>query len=51
VQATEESVDNALVAARTMEGADYLVVPALPHAELQRVLRAHELLVESAAKP
>jgi len=51
VQATEESVDNALVAARTMEGADYLVVPALPHAELQRVLRAHGLLVESAAKP
>jgi L-aminopeptidase/D-esterase-like protein len=51
VQATEESVDNALVAAKTMEGADYLVVPALPHAELQRVLRAHGVLVEPAVKP
>jgi D-aminopeptidase len=34
VQATEESVINALVAARTMAGADYWVVPAIPHDQL-----------------
>jgi L-aminopeptidase/D-esterase-like protein len=50
VQATEESVDNAMVAAKTMIGADYVVVPALPHEELQRVLRDHKLLTAEAAK-
>lgn len=44
VQGTEESVVNALVAARTMTGADYWVVPALPHDQLQRVLASHGLL-------
>jgi L-aminopeptidase/D-esterase-like protein len=44
VQATEESVINALVAARTMVGADYWVVPALPHDQLQDVLRKHGML-------
>ena len=44
VQATEESVINALVAAKTMTGADYWVVPALPHDQLQKVLARHGLL-------
>ena len=44
VQATEESVVNALVAAKTMVGADYWVIPALPHEQLQQVLAAHALL-------
>ncbi len=44
VQATEESVINAMVAARTMVGADSWVVPALPHDQLQQVLAAHGML-------
>ena len=44
VQATEESVINALVAAKTMTGANYWVVPAVPHDQLQRVLSSHGLL-------
>lgn len=46
VQAVEESVINSLVAARTMVGADYWVVPAIPHDQLQDVLRRHGLLNE-----
>lgn len=41
VQATEEAIINALLAARTMTGADYLRVPALPHDRLREVLRQH----------
>ena len=44
VQATEESVINAMVAAKTMVGANFWVVPALPHDQLQTVLAAHGLL-------
>lgn len=44
VQAVEESVINAMVAAKTMVGADYWVVPALPHDQLQQVLAAHGML-------
>jgi len=44
VQATEESVINAVVAAKTMTGADYWVVPAIPHDQLQEVLRKHGIL-------
>jgi D-aminopeptidase len=44
IQATEESVINAMVAAKTMTGADYWVVPALPHDQLREVLRSHGLL-------
>jgi L-aminopeptidase/D-esterase-like protein len=43
-QATEESIDNALIAAKTMVGPNYWVVPALPHDELQAVLRKHGML-------
>ena len=46
VHATEESVINAIIAAKTMTGADYWVVPALPHDQLQQVLRKHGLLKE-----
>lgn len=44
VQATEESVINTLIAAKTMTGTDYWVVPAIPHDQLQEVLRKHALL-------
>jgi D-aminopeptidase len=44
VQATEESVINTIVAAKTMVGADYWTVPALPHDQLQQILRRHGLL-------
>ena len=44
VQATEESVINALIAAKTMVGADYWVIPAIPHEQLQGVLRGHGML-------
>ncbi|MBL8770667.1 MAG: P1 family peptidase [Phenylobacterium sp.] len=45
VQGVEEAVVNSMVAARTMTGADYWTVSALPHDQLQQVLRAHGLLV------
>jgi D-aminopeptidase len=44
VQATEESVINVLIAAKTMTGADYWVVPAIPHDQLLEVLRKHGML-------
>jgi len=43
-QATEEAVDNALVAARTMTGPNYWVVSALPHDQLKEILRRHGVL-------
>ncbi|MEM7613199.1 MAG: P1 family peptidase, partial [Pseudomonadota bacterium] len=44
VQATEEAVVNAMIAADTMTGADRYRVPRLPHYELVRVLRKHSLI-------
>jgi L-aminopeptidase/D-esterase-like protein len=41
VEATEEAVVNALVAAETMTGADDVTVHALPHDRLREILRAH----------
>ena len=41
VQATEEAIINALLAAKTMTGADDLRVPALPHDRLRAVLRKY----------
>jgi D-aminopeptidase len=41
VQATEEAIINALLAAKTMTGADYLRVPALPHERLREVLQQY----------
>ncbi len=44
IEATEEAVINSMVAARTMVGADNWKVSALPHDQLQAVLKAHGLL-------
>src|SRR6267154_2751739 len=41
VQATEEAIVNAMLAARTMTGADELTVYALPHDRLRAVLRKY----------
>jgi D-aminopeptidase len=41
VQATEEAIINALLAAKTMTGADDLRVPALPHERLRAVLQKY----------
>jgi D-aminopeptidase len=38
VQATEEAIINAMLAAKTMRGADGYVVPALPHDRLREVM-------------
>jgi D-aminopeptidase len=46
VQATEEAVVNALVAARTMTGADGHTVEALPHDQLREVLQKYNRLAE-----
>jgi D-aminopeptidase len=46
VQATEEAVINALVAAETMTGADGVTVEALPHDRLRELLRRHGRLLE-----
>ncbi len=45
VQATEEAVINALVAAETMTGANDVTVFALPHDRLREVLRKYNRLV------
>ena len=41
VQATEEAIINAMLAARTMRGADGYLVPALPHDRLRAVMRKY----------
>lgn len=45
-EATEEAVDNALIAARTMTGPNYWVVPAIPQDQLKEILRKHNVLKE-----
>ena len=45
-QATEESIVNALVAARTMTGANDLRVTALPHDRLRAVLQRYNRLAK-----
>jgi D-aminopeptidase len=47
VQATEEAVVNALVAARTMTGANGHTVEALPHDRLREVLKKYNRMVEA----
>ncbi len=47
VQATEEAVVNALVAAKTMTGADGHKVEALPHDQLREVLKKYNRLAEA----
>jgi L-aminopeptidase/D-esterase-like protein len=46
VQATEEAIVNAMVAARTMTGANWYRVPALPHDGVREVLARHGRLVD-----
>jgi len=46
VQATEEAIVNALVAARTMTGLNGSRLHALPHDRLRDVLRRYKRLVE-----
>jgi len=46
VQATEEAIINAMLAARTMTGANWYRVPALPHEALREVLRRHGRLAD-----
>jgi L-aminopeptidase/D-esterase-like protein len=41
VQATEEAIINSMLAARTMTGANWYRVPALPHDQLREVLARH----------
>ena len=41
VEATEEAIINAMVAARTMTGIDGHTVPGLPHQQLQEVLKKY----------
>ena len=48
IQATEEAIVNAMVAARTMTGANGLRVYALPHDRLRAALRKYNRLAESA---
>jgi D-aminopeptidase len=46
IQATEESIINAMLAARTMTGADYYRVTALPHDQLKTVLARYNRLAK-----
>jgi L-aminopeptidase/D-esterase-like protein len=46
VQATEEAVINAMVAAETMKGIDDFEVIALPHDRLREVLKKYNRLVQ-----
>ena len=50
VQATEEAIINALVAAETMTGADNHTVFAIPHDRLREVMRRYNRLAETKAK-
>jgi L-aminopeptidase/D-esterase-like protein len=45
VQATEEAIINAMLAAGTMTGANWYRVEALPHDGVREVLARHERLV------
>jgi L-aminopeptidase/D-esterase-like protein len=51
VEATEEAIVNALVAAEDMTGRDGRFVAALPHTELQAVLRRYNRLMPVAPQP
>ena len=49
VQATEEAVINALVAAETMTGRDRNTAHAIPHDGLREILRRHGRLIEAGS--
>jgi D-aminopeptidase len=44
IDATEEAILNAMVAADSAEGANRLFIPRLPHERVTEILRAHNLL-------
>jgi L-aminopeptidase/D-esterase-like protein len=46
VQATEEAITNAMIAAETMTGADYWRSYAIPHDQLRAILKKYNRLVE-----
>ena len=48
VQATEEAIINALVAAETMTGADGHKVIAIPHERLKQVMKKYSRLSETS---
>jgi L-aminopeptidase/D-esterase-like protein len=50
VQATEEAIINALIAAETMTGVDDHKVIAIPHDLLKNILKKYNRLVESNGK-
>ena len=50
VQATEEAIINAMLAARTMTGANWYRVEALPHDAVREVLGRHRRLVGGKAQ-
>ncbi len=50
VQATEEAIINALIAAETMTGVDDHKVIAIPHKLLQQILKKYNRLIESDKK-
>jgi L-aminopeptidase/D-esterase-like protein len=51
VQATEEAITNAMVAAETMTGADDIRAYALPHARLTQILRKYNRLESAVSSP
>jgi L-aminopeptidase/D-esterase-like protein len=50
VEATEEAIINAMLAAETMTGADYRRAWAIPHDQLRAILRKYNRLVEPAPR-
>jgi D-aminopeptidase len=48
INATEEAILNSMVSADSCIGVDGLVVPALPHEEVRRLLASHGLLADIA---
>jgi L-aminopeptidase/D-esterase-like protein len=50
VQCVEEAVVNALIAAKDMKGINNFEVDAIPHAQLQQVLKKYNRLVEPPVK-
>lgn len=49
VQSVEEAILNSMIAAETMTGANGRTVRALPHGELQRILKKYNRLLEPSA--
>jgi L-aminopeptidase/D-esterase-like protein len=50
-EATEEAIVNAIVAAKTMTGANNITVQAIPHDQLQQVLKKYNRLVVPGQTP